>query len=75
MKFCRRHPHTSLRSAIECYERTMSSKTDKKVKLFISWPPRQRVKMVNHSPPKTIVRNGVQYFIFSEDENVPYLGE
>jgi hypothetical protein len=42
-------------------------------KIFRSGARRKRAKIIHHSPPKTIVRDGVQYFIFSEDENMPYL--
>lgn len=33
---------------------------------------RRNVRMVRHLPPRQLVRDGVEYWVFQEDRNMPY---
>ena len=72
-KLCQIHSHihkTEARS-VKCRAKMMGYRADKAIQRSGALY-RRNVDMVRHSPPRVVVREGVEYVVFIEDRNMQY---
>jgi Fe2+ transport system protein FeoA len=71
MKHCTFHPHSSIETAQACYIENLSKRADRRLQRM-GVVGQKNVRMVKHSPPRRVIRNGVEYLVWEEDSNMAY---
>jgi len=68
---CTIHPHSTKQRAIKCRAKMMGYRADKTIERNGSLH-RRNVDMIRHLPPRQIFKDGIEYWVFYEDGNMPY---
>lgn len=67
------HQHKTEARSIKCRERMLRYRADKAIeKTGAHLKPHQKVDLIRHLPPRTFVKEGVEYWIFYEDSRMKY---